>query len=77
MINVSNIPLTTIRTLIEAHGFKYSHDKAGHEIWVKKGAARPIVLQSHITPVPLHIIKQICRHLNMTLKDFRTHVEAI
>lgn len=76
MINISNIPLPVIRKIIEAHGYKYSHDKGGHEVWIKEGALRPIILQSHITPVPLHIIKQICRHLNVTLKDFRKLVEA-
>jgi len=77
MASIKNIPLKKLRKFLEANGLQYSHTNGGHEIWVKEGLSRPIVLQTHIAPVPPHIIKQICRHLNVTNEDLCNYIDSL
>ena len=46
--------------------------RGGHEKWEKEGMERPITLQSHVDPVPEHIVKNCLRDLGLTRKDFET-----
>ncbi len=48
----------------ELYGYYYTN--GGHGVCTKKGLEQPVVLQIHIDRLPLQIIKQICRHLNVT-----------
>lgn len=77
MANINNIPLKKIRNFLRNHGFTHSHDKGGHEIWIKKDITRPIVLQSHIDPVPVRIVNQIRHHCNLTVKAFCDLIDAL
>ena len=43
---------------------------AGHEKWTRRDLTRPIIVQTHIDPVPEFIIKNALRSLNLTRKDF-------
>jgi hypothetical protein len=47
-------------------GLKHIRTTGGHKIWGGKSLQRPIVLQTHIDPVPGFIVKQILRALNET-----------
>jgi len=70
---LSNIPLKKYRKFLEAcelKKIKSSKGRGGHEKWVKKELDRPIILQSHIDPVPEFIIKQHLRNMSMTKEDF-------
>ena len=42
----------------------------GHEKWTRKDLTRPIIIQTHIDPVPEFIIKNTLRNLNLSRKDF-------
>jgi predicted RNA binding protein YcfA (HicA-like mRNA interferase family) len=64
-----NIPLKDFRKFLEHFGCKIIRTKGGHEVWSKPGLLRPVILQSHITPVPLHIIKSNLRTLGLTIDD--------
>ncbi|MBK7175036.1 MAG: type II toxin-antitoxin system HicA family toxin [Bacteroidales bacterium] len=70
MGRLSNIPLRVFREFLEFNGLKPIRTKGGHEIWAGKSLQRPIVLQSHKSPVPEFIVRQSLRALNKTEQDF-------
>ena len=70
MSRLSNIPLRIFREFLEDNDLKIIRNKGGHEIWAGKSLKRPIVLQSHKTPIPEFIVRQCLRALNKTEQDF-------
>lgn len=71
--NLSNIPVKKFRKFLKSEGLNLIMDskgRGGHEKWSKSGMDRPIIIQTHIDPVPEFIIKQVLRHLNMSRKEF-------
>lgn len=50
--------------------------RGGHEKWVKAGMPRPIILQTHVDPVPEPIVRQIMRHLNLSRKEFANLIQS-
>lgn len=70
---LSNIPLKDFRKFLKSEGLNIIKDtkgRGGHEKWSKLGMDRPITIQTHISPVPEFIVKQILRHLKMDRKTF-------
>jgi predicted RNA binding protein YcfA (HicA-like mRNA interferase family) len=67
---LSNISVAAMRDFLIKCGCTKDRTEGGHEVYVKEGLTRPIVLQSHITPVPEFIVKNILRNLGLTRKDF-------
>lgn len=67
---LSNVPLADFREFLEKVGCKKASTEGGHEKWVREGLTRPIILQTHISPVPEFIIKNTLRTLSLTKKDF-------
>ncbi len=70
---LSNIPLKKFRKFLQIEGLiliKDSKGRGGHEKWVKQGMKRPITIQTHISPVPEFIVKQILRHLKISKESF-------
>ena len=67
---LSNISLATIRTFLIACGCEHVSTEGGHEKWRKEGLTRPIIIQTHIDPVPEFIVKNILRNLQMGKADF-------
>ena len=57
MGQLGNISLSTFRAFLVAQGLSYSHTTGGHEVWKKSGLTRPVVLQTHIDPIPEAIIR--------------------
>jgi hypothetical protein len=41
----------------------------GHEKWSKLNMIRPIILQTHISPIPVFIIKNNLKTLGLSEKD--------
>ena len=68
--HLRNIPLKTIRDYLAWKGLKIYRTKGGHETWGCSGLLRPIVIQTHVDPVPEFIVKQILRNLNSNREDF-------
>lgn len=62
----SNLPLSTVRKILLNQGCKKFDIKAGHEKWTRSDLHRPIVIQTHIDPVPEFIVLQIMRTLKLT-----------
>ncbi|MBQ9364055.1 MAG: type II toxin-antitoxin system HicA family toxin [Bacteroidaceae bacterium] len=73
---LSNISLVDFRKFLFAVGcsrtatYKRAKGRGGHEKWNKDGLARPIVVQTHIDPVPEFIVKNTLRDLQMTRDEF-------
>ncbi len=75
-VRLSNIPLKTFREFLFDNGcFRTetgTKGRGGHEKWEKEGLERPITLQTHIDPVPEHIVRNCLRDLGITRKQFET-----
>lgn len=71
--NLSNIPLKVFRKFLKSQGLNVIKDtkgRGGHEKWTKQGMMRPISIQTHISPIPEFIFKQVLRHLDIDRKSF-------
>lgn len=67
---MKNIRLKIFREYLTSKGLKIIRTNGGHEIWGGQQLQRPIVLQSHIDPVPEFIIRNCLRTLGTDKKDF-------
>jgi len=54
---LKNISLSDFTRFLKKAGCKKIRSKGGHDIYKKEGLVRPIVVQSHVNPVPEFIIK--------------------
>ena len=70
MKTLKNITLADFRRYLLSVGCELTRTNGGHEIWTRKGLTRPIMLQSHIDPVPEFIIKKLLGTLGVSKKDF-------
>ena len=61
MGKLKNIPLKTFRAYLLHCGLKPIRTKGGHEIWSAKNLTRPVVLQTHVNPVPEFVVKNNLR----------------
>lgn len=65
MGRLSNISLSDFRAFLKAEGLSKHRAKGGHEKWTTAGLIRPIVIQTHIDPIPEFIIKNNLRVLGV------------
>jgi hypothetical protein len=72
---LTNVPLKDFRDFMKFHGMKRISVKGGHEKWSKKDLTRPVVLQTHIDPIPGFIISNNLRTMGLTTKDLRTFLD--
>jgi hypothetical protein len=72
---LKNIPLRLFRDYLYFKGLKPIREKGGHEVWSRKNLLRPIILQSHIDPIPEFIIRSNLRTLGETADDFYEFVK--
>ncbi|MCM1517768.1 MAG: hypothetical protein NC117_03925 [Pseudoflavonifractor sp.] len=67
---LSNIPLADFRLFLRKAGCTSASISGGHEKWTKRGLLRPIIVQTHVDPVPEFIIKNTLRTLALSKDDF-------
>ncbi|MCH5310749.1 MAG: type II toxin-antitoxin system HicA family toxin [Prevotella sp.] len=67
---LSNISLKDFRTFLFEIGCNRVRTEGGHEVWTKEGLTRPIVLQTHIDPIPEFIVQNTLRNLGITKKMY-------
>lgn len=67
---LSNVKLKDYKEFLKKAGCTYIRTVGGHEIWTKQGLFRPIVVQTHESPVPEFIILNALRNLGLKKKDF-------
>ncbi len=74
---LANIPLRLMRKFLRAEGCESSKSKGGHEKWVKEGLNRPIILQSHIDPVPEFIVRNALKALGISRSSFENRIKEL
>jgi hypothetical protein len=67
---LSNVKLADIREFLKKCECKCIGINGGHEKWTRADLLRPIIIQTHIDPVPEFIVLQILRALSISKKDF-------
>lgn len=70
---LSNISLDDMLRFLKDQGLNYIGTEGGHIKYSRIDLNRPIILQSHISPVPEFIVKQILSHLGMKRKDLQNY----
>lgn len=73
---LSNVPLKEFQAFLELAGCKYIHTKGGHEKWTRSDLFRPIILQSHIDPVPERIARNLIKLLGLNRDDYHEVLEG-
>lgn len=68
-----NISLKEFRKFLEYHGMKLIRTSAGHEVWSKANLLRPVILQTHVDPIPIFIVKNNLRTMGLTMKDLEEY----
>jgi hypothetical protein len=74
---LANIPLALLRKYLVHCGCECERVRGGHEKWVRDGFVRPIILQTHIDPVPERIVKQCLSILGVQRKDFEKELSKL
>ena len=77
---LSNVPLKDFRKFLSNQGLniiKDSKGRGGHEKWSKQNMERPITIQTHISPVPEFIVKQVLRYLNIDRNKFFEELDKL
>src|SRR5206468_313275 len=64
-----------LRKFLEKEGLHSSGIVGGHEKWTRKDLFRPIIIQTHVDPVPEFIVKQILRNLKISREEFLKRIE--
>ena len=67
---LSNVSLRDFREFLVKAGCKFESVKGGHEKWTKAGLFRPVIVQTHVDPVPEFIVLNTLRNLGLTKRDF-------
>lgn len=70
MYKLQNIPLNNFRRFLDKMAFDPVRITGGHEVWQKEGLTRNLPVQTHVDPVPIHVVKQCQRLLGLSTKDF-------
>lgn len=73
-IKLSNIPLRKFRGFLEQMGLKHIKTTGGHEKWVRSDLNRPIIIQSHIDPVPEFIVRNCLKTIKASIKDLIDYI---
>lgn len=68
--HLRNISLSQFQSFLELVHCKYIDTKGGHEKWSRADLFRPIIVQTHISPIPEFIIKNNLRVLGYSKDDY-------
>ena len=74
---LKNIPLNTFRNFLKHKGLLLVKIEGGHEKWRKDGMIRPVILQTHLDPVPEFIIRNNLMSMNSNRKEFEQWLKII
>ncbi|MFI5196335.1 MAG: hypothetical protein ACHQD8_04535 [Chitinophagales bacterium] len=68
-MSISNIPLSVFREFLKYKGLNHIKTEGGHEKWSSQKLLRPVILQTHIDPVPEFIIRNNLRTIDSNRKE--------
>ncbi len=66
---IDNIPLRKFRGFLESRGLAVVRVTGGHEVWARSDMGRPVILQTHIDPVPGFIVRSNLRTIGASKKE--------
>ncbi len=69
-MSLKNISLATFRDFLRYKGLNLIKTEGGHEKWSKTGMSRPVIIQTHIDPVPEFIIRNNLGSIGSSKKEF-------
>lgn len=67
---LSNINISQFRQFLTDIGCTCISVEGGHEKWHKEGCLRPVIIQTHINPIPEFIVRNNLRSLGLSKTDF-------
>ena len=73
----SNISLALFRKFLLSVGCECVGTNGGHEKWRRDGLTRPIIIQTHIDPIPEFIVRNALRTLNVSMSEFLAAVKSL
>lgn len=73
---LKNLTLRDIRAFLILVGCVKDRTRGGHEAWRKPGLARPIIIQTHVDPVPEHVVRSIIKDLGVSRDRFFEIIET-
>lgn len=78
MRSLKNISVSEMRLILKLFGFVLARTKGGHETWKKTGMiGRPVVIQSHVEPIPEFIVKNAITAIGVSRQEFIDALESI
>jgi hypothetical protein len=73
----SNVSLSLLRKILIHVGCKQLGINSGHQKFTRSDIRRPIIIQTHIDPVPEFIVLQIMRTLSLKRADMKKIVNEL
>ena len=67
---LKNLTLRDIRSFLIFVGCIKDRTRGGHEVWRKPGLSRPIIIQTHVDPVPEHRVRSIIKDLGRSSEEY-------
>lgn len=67
---LKNIKLKTFRDFLMWKGLKHINTKGGHEKWTRSDINRPVIIQTHIDPVPEFIVKNTLVNIHSNVNEY-------
>ncbi len=67
---LKNVSLADYELFLKKAGCSHIRDNGGHRIYGRADLSRPIVVQTHVDPVPEFIVRNALRALGLSKKDF-------
>ena len=77
MKKLSNVSLDEFRSAMKSFGLTLVRVKGGHEMWAKDGMQRPVVIQTHIDPLPEFEVRNNIAAAGISKKDFLDMLENL
>ncbi|MCD8282327.1 MAG: hypothetical protein LUC22_03625 [Prevotella sp.] len=77
MRSLANITPDEFRAVLRKLGLSCLRISAGYEMWALPGMARPVVFQTHLTPVPERVVRTNMRTLGISRKEFLAILESL
>ena len=74
MGRLSNISLSVFRAFLLSKGLSLLRVSGGYEVWGKAGLLRPVIIQSHVDPIPEFIVLNCLRTIGVTRKVFEEYL---
>ena len=67
---MKNISISEMRRILLYLGLVKARTKGGHESWIKEGMLRPVIIQTHVEPIPEFIVKNAIRTIGISKDEF-------